>query len=222
MAEPVRVVLADDHPAMRMAFRSILEANDIEVVSEAGDGRAAIDAVAATAADVVVMDVRMPVMDGIAATAALTAAASPCRVLVLTTFDDDELVHGALRAGAAGFLVKNASPEEIVTAVRRVAAGDAVLDPAVTARVVDRMLAGAPRKLPAPLADPLTERELDVWWLMAQGLSNGEIATRLAVGEATVKTHVSRVLTKLAVRDRIQAVIRAHDEGFASRPRPLG
>jgi DNA-binding NarL/FixJ family response regulator len=220
--EPIRVVLADDHPAMRMAFRTILVAHGIDVVAEADDGRGAIDAVGASAADVVVMDVRMPRMDGIAATAALTAARAACRVLILTTFDDDALVDEALRAGASGFLVKNAAPEEIVAAVRRVAACDAVLDPGVTQRVIGRMLAAAPRAAPATLVDPLTAREQDVWWLMAQGCSNAEIAERLTVGEATVKTHVSRVLTKLGVRDRIHAVIRAHHEGFADRPRPLG
>jgi DNA-binding NarL/FixJ family response regulator len=222
MDERVRVVLADDHPAMRFAFRTILEASGIEVLGEADDGRDAIDAVAALDPDVVVMDVRMPRMDGIAATAALTASGARCRVLVLTTFDDDALVDDALRAGAAGFLVKNAAPEEIVTAVRRVASGDAVLDPSVTERLVARMLSSTPRVAVVPLVDPLTVREEDVWWLMAQGCSNAEIAERLVVGEATVKTHVSRVLTKLGVRDRIHAVIRAHQEGFATRPRPLG
>jgi DNA-binding NarL/FixJ family response regulator len=220
MTEVVRVVLADDHPAMRLAFRSILETGGIEVVAEAADGRAAIEA--AAHADVILMDVRMPVMDGIAATAALTASGSACRVLVLTTFDDGELVDAALRAGASGFLVKNASPEEIVTAVRRVAAGDAVLDPAVTARVVERMLSGVPRSAPVRLVDPLTERESDVWWLVAHGLSNREIADRLGVTEATVKTHVSRVISKLGVRDRIGAAIRAYEEGFTDEQRLLG
>lgn len=220
----VRVVLIDDHPAMRAAFRMILEASGIDVIGEAGDGDAAIALVAAEQPDVALMDVRMPGRDGISATEEIVAGAARTAVLVLTTFDDDEVLFGALGAGAAGFLVKNAAPEEIIDAVRRVAAGDAVLDRSVARRVFARF---APSSgVPASTQDwgeieRLTERERDVLWLMAQGMTNQEVADRLGVGEATAKTHVSRALLKLGVRDRVQAVIVAHSTGFASSPRSL-
>jgi DNA-binding NarL/FixJ family response regulator len=218
----LRVVLCDDHPTMRAAFRMILEAHDIEVVGEAGDGDEAVAVVAGESPDVVLMDVRMPGRDGISATAAIVSAHRTTAVLVLTTFDDDDVLFGALGAGAAGFMLKNASPEEIVDAVVRVAAGDAVLDRSVHRRVFARFAPSAPAPLSdLPELDRLTERERDVLWLMAQGLANLEIADRLGVSEATAKTHVSRLLTKLGVRDRVQAVIAAHSSGFAATPRPL-
>lgn len=213
----VRVVVADDQPAMRAALRAILEAGGIDVVAEAGDGEAAVRACAASRPDAVVMDLRMPRLDGAAATAALVGAGGP-PVLVLTTFDDDDSLFGALQAGAAGFLLKNAPPEEVQRAVRRVAAGEAVLDAEVTARVMRR---AARTPASEPLDDRLTERERDVLWLLAQGHTNGEIAALLGVGEATAKTHVSNVIMKLGVRDRVQAAVRAHASGFASSPRAL-
>jgi DNA-binding NarL/FixJ family response regulator len=223
-ARPVRVALIDDHPAMRAAFRMILEASGIVVIGEAGDGDAAVALVAAETPDVVLMDVRMPGRDGISATEEIVAGTSRSAVLVLTTFDDDDVLFGALGAGAAGFLVKNAAPEEIVDAVRRVAAGDAVLDRSVARRVFARF-APSDGKVAASQdwgeIDRLTERERDVLWLMAQGMTNQEVADRLGVGEATAKTHVSRALLKLGVRDRVQAVIVAHSTGFASTPRAL-
>ena len=213
---PPRVVIVDDQPMMRIALRTILDAHGIEVCGEAGDGEQAVAVVRTRDPDVVLMDVRMPGRDGIAATAELTVQAPSVRVIVLTTFDDDEVLFGALDAGASGFLLKNSRPEALVHAVYAVVAGDAVLDPAVTARVMRR----AERPTGAPnVAQRLTDRELDVWWLIAQGFSNAEIAARLRVTEATVKTHVSRVLTKLGVRDRVQAVIAAYRNGLATTTR---
>lgn len=226
-ASSLRVVLIDDHPAMRAAFRLILESSGMTVVGEAGDGDAAVHLVAAAEADVALMDVRMPGRDGISATREIVAAGSSTAVLVLTTFDDDDVLFGALGAGAAGFLVKNAAPEEIVDAVRRVAGGDAVLDRSVARRVFARFAPGeSTDTVPTGAGglgeiERLTERERDVLWLMAQGMTNQEIADRLGVGEATTKTHVSRVLLKLGVRDRVQAVIVAHAAGFAAAARPL-
>lgn len=220
MTDRFRVVLCDDHPDLRAAMRTILEASDIDVVGEAGDGEQAVAAVMAAQPHVVLMDVRMPRRDGISATAEIVRRAPDCAVLVLTTFDDDEVLFGALGAGAAGFVLKNAGPEEIVDAVRRVASGDAVLDRSVHRRVFARFSTGDA----AGAADlrRLTERELDVLWLVARGMTNHEVADRLGVGEATAKTHVSRVLTKLGVRDRVQAVIIAHRAGFADSDRALG
>ena len=217
---PLRVVVADDHAAIRAALRTVLEADGMVVVAEAEDGAAAVAAVAATHPDVVLMDIRMPGHDGLAATAELARTAPDLAVLVLTTFDDDASVFGALRAGASGFLLKNAPPEDLQRAVRRVAAGDAVLDPDVTARVMRRaaVMAAPPT---ADALDRLTEREKDVLWLVARGHTNGEIAVALGVGDATAKTHVSSVIAKLAVRDRVQAAVRAHELGFAQEPRPL-
>ncbi len=217
MAE--RVAIVDDQPMMRFALRTILEASGIEVVGEAGDGHEAVSVALATRPDVMLMDVRMPGRDGIDATRELTSALPELRVIVLTTFDDDDVLYGALAAGAAGFVLKNSPPEALVRAVQAVAGGDAVLDPAVTARVLARV-AGS-RAPVAPGDHGLTERELDVWWLMAQGSSNAEIARRLSVAEPTVKTHVSRVLAKLGVRDRVQAVIVAYEGGFAGVTRAL-
>jgi DNA-binding NarL/FixJ family response regulator len=213
----IRVVLVDDQPMMRTAFRTILETAGYEVAGEAGDGDTAVAIVARERPDVVLMDVRMPGADGIDATQRIVTADPAARVLVLTTFDHDDYLYGALHAGAAGFLLKNASPEDLVRAVVAVAAGDAVLDPAVTGRVLARV-SGADR-LAAAAIDALTEREKDVLALLARGLTNAEIATALEVGDATAKTHVSHVLTKLGVRDRVQAVIAAYESGFARTSR---
>ena len=203
----IRVVLADDHAAVREGLRLVLEASgEISVVGEAGDGADAVRAVARLRPDVVVMDVRMPEMDGLAATAAVLAE-SEARVLVLTTFDIDEYVLGALSAGASGFLLKSASGAELVSGVKRVAEGDAVLDPAVTRVVVTAMRNRSAAAMPD--LDALTERETEVLGGLGAGLSNGQIARRLDIGEATVKTHVSRILMKLDVQSRVQAAVLA-------------
>ncbi len=220
----IRVVVVDDQAMMRAAFRTILEGAGFAVVGEAADGDQAVAVTRATGPDIVLMDVRMPGRDGITATAELVRSDPTVRVLVLTTFDEDELVDGALRAGASGFLLKNASPEDLVRAVIGVAAGDHVLDPAVTGRVMARAVASAglvPDADRAASLDRLTEREKDVLHLLATGCTNAEVADRLGIGEATVKTHVSRLLTKLGVRDRVQAVIVAHETGFAARARAV-
>jgi DNA-binding NarL/FixJ family response regulator len=221
----VRVVIADDQPLMRTALRTILEADGIVVVGEAGDGDAAVAMCTSTerdaAAAVVLMDVRMPGRDGISATAELTRRSPATRVLVLTTFDDDDSLFGALGAGAAGFLLKNSTPEALQQAVRAIAAGDAVLDAGVVARVMQRFAtADVPAAMPDDIAR-LTEREKDILSLLAEGASNVEVAARLGIGEATAKTHVSHVIFKLGVRDRVQAVIRAYQSGFAQQPRHL-
>ena len=216
-ARALRVVLADDQPAMRAALRTIVEAGGAEVVAEAGDGAAAVVRALDTVPDVVVMDLRMPGRDGLTATAELTARLPGVPVLVVTTFDDDASLFGALRAGAAGFLLKNSSPEDVQAALARVAAGDAVLDPAVLARVMRRAASGhGPADDPPAAPGGLTEREKDVWWLVARGLTNAEVAERLGVGEATAKSHVSSVLTKLGVRDRVQAVVFAYENGVVA------
>jgi DNA-binding NarL/FixJ family response regulator len=215
-ARLIRVVLVDDQAMVRAGFRMILEsAPDIVVVGEAGGGREALDVVGRCAPHVVLMDVRMPVMDGIEATRRLVAGASNARVLILTTFDIDDYVYSALRAGASGFLLKDAPAEQLIDAVRVIAAGDALLAPSVTRLLIDEISRRPPLGgvMAAGLAD-LTERETEVLRLMARGLSNGEIATKLYLGEATVKTHVGRVLTKLAVRDRVQAVVVAYESGL--------
>jgi DNA-binding NarL/FixJ family response regulator len=209
-----RVAIVDDQPLMRAAYRTILENADIDVVGEAGDGDAAVMLCQTTGPDVVLMDVRMPGRDGIAATQVLTATQSSVRVLVLTTFDDDDVLYGALAAGAAGFLLKNSPPEEVVRAVRTVAAGDSVLDPSVAGRVFARVARDSQRADGSALTR-LTEREKDVLRLLCLGLMNGEIAQHLGVGDATSKSHVSNVLMKLGVRDRVQAVIYAYETGFA-------
>ena len=219
----IRVALVDDQAMVRAGFRMILESEpDITVVGEAGDGREAVDVVARSAPDVVLMDVRMPVMDGIEATRRLGAAASQARVLILTTFDLDDYVYAALRAGASGFMLKDAPAEQLINAVRVIAAGDALLAPSVTrlliAEVSRRPAVDAASVAPG-LVD-LTDRELEVLLLMARGLSNGEIATQLYLGEATVKTHVGRVLTKLDLRDRVQAVVVAYESGLVTPGAP--
>jgi DNA-binding NarL/FixJ family response regulator len=211
-----RVVLVDDQEMVRAGFRLILELEpDLEVVGEAADGKRALILVAEHEPDVVRMDVRMPVLDGIETTRRLSAARSRARVLVLTTFDLDDLVYEAMRAGASGFLLKDAPREQLVSAVRMVARGDALLAPAVTRRLIERFVAEPPPStgVPQELAG-LSEREREVLTLVARGMSNAEIAAELVLGEATVKTHVARVLTKLDVRDRVQAVVRAYETGF--------
>lgn len=208
----IRVVIVDDQELMRAGFRLILEAaGDIRVVGEAGDGAAALDVVRSANPDVVLMDIRMPRLDGVEATRRLRDH----RVIILTTFDHDEYVVEALRAGASGFLLKDAPPDELVRAVRVVAAGDALLAPTVTRRLLDRVV---PRLSPAPDSSAalglLTERERGVLHLLARGKSNSEIGELLHISEATVKTHVSHLLEKLGLRDRVQAVVFAYETGL--------
>jgi DNA-binding NarL/FixJ family response regulator len=211
---PIRVLIADDQALMRTGFRMILDAqDDIEVVGEAIDGADAIRQFQQLSPDVVVMDVRMPAIDGIEATRRLSAIGRPARVLILTTFDLDEYVYEALRAGASGFLLKDRPPEELVAAVRVVASGEALLAPSVTRRLIEEFARRAPVVKPTEL-DELTEREREVLVLMAKGLSNAEIARALFVAETTVKTHVGRVLHKLGLRDRAQAVVLAYESGL--------
>ena len=214
----VRVVLVDDQAMVRTGLRMVLAAEpDLEVVGEAADGEAGVRAVTALRPDVVLMDVRMPGMDGLEAARRIIAADLPTRVVVLTTFDEDEYVAAALRAGVSGFLLKVAPPEDLVAAVRTVAAGQGLLDPAVTLRVIESFAAApAPDPRRAQALASLTERETDVLALVAAGLSNAEIAGRLYLGEATVKTHVSRVLLKLGLRDRVQAVAFAYESGLVT------
>ncbi|MEV0677557.1 response regulator transcription factor [Actinosynnema sp. NPDC050436] len=207
------VVVADDHAAIRAGLVMILGgAAGIEVVGEAADGAAAVRMARELRPDVVLMDIRMPGVDGIEATRQL---AGVCEVLVLTTFDLDEYVHGALRAGAAGFLLKSVEAPALVEAVRQVASGDGVLAPSVTRRLMREFASSAPRSRP-PALDALTEREVDVLRCLGEGLSNHQIGRKLHIGETTVKTHVSRVLTKLDLRSRVQAAILAQDAGLLS------
>jgi DNA-binding NarL/FixJ family response regulator len=214
----IRVVLVDDQAMVRTGLRMVLAAEpDIDVVGEAADGASGVRVVTEQKPDVVLLDVRMPGMDGLEAARRILSADLPTRVIVLTTFDEDEYVAAALRAGVSGFLLKVGPPEDLVVAVRTVAAGQGLLDPAVTLRVIESFAA-------APFPDPvragqlaqLTEREVDVLGLVAAGLTNGEIAARLYLGEATVKTHVSRVLLKLGLRDRVQAVAFAYESGLVT------
>jgi DNA-binding NarL/FixJ family response regulator len=211
----IRVLLVDDQALVRSGFRMILEArDDIDVVGEAENGRDAIELAAVTSPDVILMDVRMPELDGVEATRRILGGGTGARVLMLTTFDLDEYVVQAIRAGASGFLLKDVRPAELVDAIRVVAAGDALLAPSVTRRLLDRFARAVPDDQTPPALDGLTERELEILRLVAQGLSNAEIAERLVVGETTVKTHVSAVLRKLGLRDRVQAVIAAYDAGL--------
>ncbi|WP_053716628.1 response regulator [Saccharothrix sp. NRRL B-16348] len=207
----IRVVVADDHAAIRAGLVMILgDADGVEVVGEAADGAEAVRLAERLAPDVVLMDIRMPGVDGIEATRQLSGV---CEVLVLTTFDLDEYVRGALRAGAAGFLLKSVESSALVDAVRQVAAGDGVLAPSVTRRVMREFASTAPKARPAAL-DALTEREVEVLHCLGEGLSNHQIGRRLHIGETTVKTHVSRVLTKLDLRSRVQAAILAQEAGL--------
>jgi len=213
----LRVVVADDQELVREGFRLILEASGIEVVGEAGDGREAVALARRHVPDVVLMDIRMPVLDGLAATREVMALDLERRpaVLILTTFDLDEYVLAALRAGASGLLLKDAGREQLVGAIRTVAAGQALVDPAVTRVLVERYLDAAPRAAPPSLAE-LTLRERDVLALLARGASNHEIAAALVISEATARTHVARILAKLDLRNRVQAVVFGYDHGIVS------
>lgn len=216
----VRVVLADDQPLVRNGLRVLMaDAPDIDVVGEAGTGAEAVQLVRDTEPDVAVMDIRMPGMDGIEATGLITAAAGATRVLILTTFDDDEYIYGALRAGASGFLVKDMALDDILGAIRVVAAGDALIAPSVTRRLIAEFAA---RPEPAPHPRPvgnITQREREVLTLVGRGMSNSEIAAHLYISVATAKAHVARLLTKLEARDRVQLVITAYEIGLATPPR---
>jgi DNA-binding NarL/FixJ family response regulator len=216
----IRLAVVDDQPLVRAGFRMILATQpDLEVVGEAGDGAEALRLVhrlraAGTAPDVVVMDIRMPILDGVEATRRLCAEDAAPRVIVITTFDTDQEAFAALQAGASGFLLKNAPPEDLLAAIRVVASGDAVVAPRVTRRLLERF-AGQLGPVPADdRLEQLTDREREVLLLVAQGLSNAEIADRLVVAEATVKTHVGRMLAKLGLRDRVQAVVLAYESGL--------
>lgn len=220
----IRVLLVDDQPLLRMGFRMVLEAeDDLTVVGEASDGDDAVRQVAALNPDVVLMDVRMPGMNGIDATARIATSGSASRVLILTTFDLDEYAFAALRAGASGFLLKDARPAELVAAIRAVSTGDAVVSPRVTRRMLELFAEELPAEhaAPTPRADPrlggLTHREREVLLAVAEGLSNAEVAARLFLSEATVKTHVGRILAKLGVRDRVQAVVFSYESGLVGR-----
>jgi len=225
---PIRVALVDDQKLVRAGFRMVIDSQpDLEVVLEADDGQDALDSILPAArageVDVVLMDIRMPRLDGIGATERITAAGPTPRVIVLTTFDLDEYVLSAIRSGASGFLLKDAPPEEMLAAIRTVHAGDAVIAPSSTRRLIEHLASALPdpqttASLDATLGQ-LTEREREVLVLMARGRSNQEIASDLFVGEATVKTHVGRVLAKLGARDRVQAVVMAYDSGLV---RPQG
>jgi DNA-binding NarL/FixJ family response regulator len=211
----IRVLLADDQGLVRAGFRMILRAEpDIEVVAEAGDGQEAVSRARESAPDVVLMDIRMPGVDGVEATRRITAAPGP-RVLVLTTFDLDHYVYEALRAGASGFLLKDAPEEQLVTAIRVVASGGSLFAPSVTRRLIEEFARRAPPEPPPQLAE-LTSRELEVLRLLARGLSNAEIADTLIVSEHTTKTHVASVLSKLDLRNRVQAVVLAYESGLVT------
>ena len=215
---PVRVLLVDDQELVRTGFSMVLDAQpDIEVVGEAGDGAQALERLRTAGADVVLMDVRMPRMDGIEATRRITGAPGGPKVIILTTFDLDEYAFAAIKAGAAGFLLKDAGPVQLVEAIRAVHSGDAVVAPSTTRRLLDRFavhLPDAERRAASGALATLTARENEVLRLVARGLSNAEIAERLYVSEATVKTHMGRILTKLDLRDRVQAVVFAYETGL--------
>jgi DNA-binding NarL/FixJ family response regulator len=216
---PVRVLIVDDDDLMRAGLKAVLASDEtIEVVGETGDGRGAVESTREHRPDVVLMDIRMPGLDGVAATREVLAASPDLKVVILTTFEEDDYIFGALDAGASGFLLKRTRPEELISAIHTIAAGESLLSPSVTRRVIDRMartpasaLAGDKR------LRTLTPREREVLALVARGLSNNEIATALFVEESTVKSHVKRILTKLGLRDRVQAVIFAYESGV-TRP----
>ena len=212
----IRVLIADDQPLVRTGIRMILATEpDMELVGEAVDGQAAVESCVALLPDVVLMDVRMPHLDGIAATARVTAE-TDTKVLVLTTFDLDEVVYDALRAGASGFLLKDAPEDRLTTAIRVVAEGGSLFAPSVTRRLVAQFSKGFGQPRPLPALDTLTQRETEVLMLVARGRSNAEIAAELFVSENTVKTHVARVLMKLQLRDRVQAVVLAYESGLVA------
>jgi DNA-binding NarL/FixJ family response regulator len=217
MSQPIRVLLADDQPLLRTGFKMVLGAEpDLDIVGEAGNGVEAVDLARRLLPDVVLMDIRMPRLDGVAATRAIVDAKLPVRVLILTTFDLDEYVVGALRAGASGFLAKDVPAEDLVASIRTVAGGDAVVAPRILKRLLDRFASVLPDPSATPPRglDALTEREREVLVQLARGLSNAEIAKELSVSETTVKTHVGHVLTKLGLRDRVQAVVLAYETGL--------
>lgn len=224
--QPITILLVDDQPLLRMGFRLILEGEeDLTIVGEASDGADAVRQVRDLNPDVVLMDVRMPVLDGIEATRAITASGSCARIIILTTFDVDEYAFAGLQAGASAFLLKDVAPAELIQAVRVVASGDAVVAPRVTQRLLETYVRGVPRPAltPAPrdpLLDDLTPRETEMLEAMAEGLSNAEIAHRYFLSEATVKTHVRRILTKLHLRDRVQAVVYAYETGLVVPSNP--
>jgi DNA-binding NarL/FixJ family response regulator len=213
----VRVLIADDQALVRAGFRMILDAeDDLDVVGEASDGLQAVEQAKRLSPDVVLMDIRMPELDGIEATRRVLAAGNGTKVLMLTTFDLNEYVYDALRAGASGFLLKDVPPEQLADGIRVVAGGDALLAPSITRRLIQEFAqAGPPSGPPPPGIDELTARELEVFKLVARGLSNAEIAAELIVSETTVKTHVARMLMKLGLRDRVQAVVLAYEAGIA-------
>ena len=213
----IRVVIADDQDLVRSGLQLVLEARGCQVVGLASNGREAVDVVRRTAPDVVLMDIRMPVTDGITATQELTAAGVPSKVLILTTYDLDRYVYDALKAGAAGFMLKATPPDRLVEGIRTVCAGESLLAPSVTRRLIEEYLRHPPpvREMPQQLAK-LTDRERQVLTLMARGMSNDEIAGELVVAQATVKTHVNRVLAKLGVVTRVQAVVLAYELGLVS------
>jgi DNA-binding NarL/FixJ family response regulator len=222
VTQPLRVVVADDQALVRAGFRMILTGHGIDVVAEATDGTEAIDAVRRTRPDVVLMDIRMPELDGLEATRRiLTGAHDDPRVIMLTTFDLDQYVYAALTSGASGYLLKDVSPEHLVAAVRLVRTGEALLAPAITRRLVERFTKHDPDR-PSVHRDlsALTPRELEVLRLLAEGLNNAELAGRLHLSEATVKTHVAHILAKLGLRDRVQAVVAAYQTGLISPAAP--
>lgn len=219
---PIKVMLVDDQPLLRTGFRMVLGAeSDIDVMSEAGDGVEAVDLARRLLPDVILMDIRMPRMDGVAATKAIVEAKLPVKVLILTTFDLDEYIVGALRAGASGFLAKDVPADDLVAAIRSVAAGEAVVAPRILRRLLEKFV----DRLPDPAGgtptslEVLTDREREVLMLVARGMSNAEIAKELTVSETTVKTHVGHVLTKLGLRDRVQAVVLAYETGLVKPSR---
>ncbi len=217
----IRVLVADDQQLLRAGFRVILEAEpDIEVVGEAVDGVEAVEVAGSTRPDVVLMDIRMPRLDGLAATEQLMRRPDPPRVVVLTTFDQNEYVVRALKAGAYGFLLKDAPPSRMIAAIRAAASGEALIEPSITRRLIERFAVTEPTATAPTVLDSLTDRERDVLRLVARGMSNAEIAAEMVIADTTVKTHVARILTKLGLRDRVQAVVLAYDCGFVTR-RPV-
>jgi DNA-binding NarL/FixJ family response regulator len=213
----IRILLVDDDALIRAGLRLLLETqDDLTVIGEAGDGAVALGQVSALSPDVVLMDIQMPHMDGLEATERISASGHPARILMLTTFEQDEYVFRALRAGASGFVLKRIPPEELIAAIRTVADGEALLSPSVTKRLITAFAKQTPPTAVPPLATPLTDRELEVLRLLARGLSNAEIAEHLVLSALTVKTHVGNLLMKLQLRDRTQAVVYAYEAGLVA------